>query len=360
VSGGGERVAKSVSEGLAASGHDVTVHTSSYDKTKKESNINNVRVCRCRSVASVGNTRFAPNQFIPNFSDTDIVHAHNTTPPGVISGYLHSRFTGSPLIITHHGNDRYVPEGSIIKKSSDYMYSELLLERILEYASIITLPSKTYASESQLIRKFSEKLEIIPNGVRTRMYNRPDLIETACEFLNISPNQDIVSFVGDIIPKKGPDLLVEAATSIDSEAIVVAGDGQMLDDLRENKPECVSLPGYVPEEVKIGLLNASKLLCLPSRIHTEVFPLVILEAYASGTPVVTSDLGTFSDIVSEKCGRRVPRDNATALATTVNNLLLDSERLEMMSKAAREESIKYEWKNLIERYESIFLENLHS
>lgn len=353
VSGGGERVARSLAEAHAARGHEVTVYTAS-DRSPSRTRRNGVDVIRRRSIARIGDTSVAPGQFVPSRRQVDVVHVHNTTPPGVISGYLHARTVDAPLVLTHHGNDRYVPDGSLLKRALDYLYAERLLDHVLNAADHITIPSLPYLQESERLRRLGSKVSEIPNGIDVERYDRPETATSVADTFEVDPDDTLVLFVGDLIPKKGPDLLVEAATALDETTFVVAGDGDMLADLRRDAPDCVRLPGYVSEAQKIALLNRADLFCLPSRTRTEVFPLVILEAYASRTPVITSDLGTFDGLVTDETGARFEHDDVEDLVATIRDLSSSPQTTREKATKAREAAEQYQWPAIAERYETAF------
>ncbi|TVT94428.1 glycosyltransferase family 4 protein [Haloferax volcanii] len=334
ISGGGEKVARLVSEGLVEKGHEVTVYTAS-NGSPSQSIHNGVRVVRYRRMGSIGRTSVAPKQFVPEFDDADVIHIHNTTPPGVFSGLLHSYTSGSPAILTHHGTDRYVPEGSIIKRTLNYLYAEVFLEPILSNVDAITIPTTAYLSESPTIEKYRGKVIEVPNGISTEKYYNPELGNKADEIFNICSDNFVVAFIGDLIPKKGPDMLVEVADQFDQVSFIIAGDGPMIDKLRQRAPKNTKIPGYISDEEKIALLNRADAFCLPSRNHTEVFPLVFLEAFAAGTPVITSDLGTFDNIVTQDVGVRFQRGNKSGLSSCIHQLANSQQEKDRLSAAAK-------------------------
>ena len=353
VSGGGERVAKSVSKELANRGHEVSVYTAAAGASERYYE-DGVEVVRFRSLARIGETSVSPRQFLPIPDAADLIHVHNTTPPGVISGYLHSTRVGAPMVLTHHGNDRYVPNGSPIKRVLDYVYAEIMLDYILQRSAGISLPSETYLTESERLQRVQNKIRTIPNGIDISRYDRPETETQAEATFGLCSDDDVVVFLGDMIPKKGPDLLVDAANHLENVTVIVAGSGPLVKQCRDVATDSVILPGYISEETKIALLNRADLFCLPSRTHTEVFPLVLLEAYASRTPVVASDLGTFEGLIDETTGRYFPRDESTALAETISTLLSDKEKRTELSAGARKAAEDYRWPEIAKRYESMF------
>jgi glycosyltransferase involved in cell wall biosynthesis len=268
---------------------------------------------------------------------------------------MHAAAVDAPLVVTHHGNDQYVPTGSPIKRAADYFYANVLLDPILRITDRITLPSLAYLRSSSRLSRYEDKITEIPNGIYPEQYDRPDLAERANKKFGLSPADDLVFFVGNLIPKKGPDLLVEAAKNLpEGTRVVIAGSGPLLETLRNRSPEMVSLPGYVSEDDKIALYNRADVFCLPSRTRTEVFPLVVLEAYASRTPVVASDLETFDPFVKSDTDRRFESENIGALRAVIENLLSSEEDRSRLGQNARRTAQSYQWEEIVTEYETLF------
>jgi glycosyltransferase involved in cell wall biosynthesis len=355
VSGGGERVAYRISRELAERGHEITVFTASSGRSSVSFE-DGMRVVRYGSIGSIGNTSVAPRQFFPEFGSTDVIHVHNTTPPGVISGLLHSAVVDAPVVLTHHGNDRFVADGTVLKMALDYAYAELALDHILKRVDLITIPSMSYVEGSNRLSYHDSKLVEIPNGIDTDELYSPESATFAAEAFDLDPDLPLIFFIGDMIQKKGPDVLVEAATQFGGDAqFVIAGNGALLEDLSEYADEHILLPGYISEKEKIALFNRADMFCLPSRTHTEVFPLVVLEAYASATPVLASDLATFDRFVIDGVtGLRFQTDNAQKLSACINRLIDSPEELHTLSKNAQQTAENYEWNTIIDQYETAF------
>lgn len=348
---GGERVAKRVSEALSEMGHSVTVYTGGEPKTDYQRGIT---VNRSKPRAVVGKTPVSLSQLTPPKKNPDVIHIHNTTPTGMLSGYLHHKRSGAPIVITHHGKDRvYVPEGaSFIKKYADIPYSTTILPTIFEAAEVVTVPSPSYALESPLLQRYDdEKLVYIPNGINK---------ETVSQFrdarkANIGGDLPVVLYLGDVIGKKGPLDLLEAHSEMSNNThLVIAGKGEQLDEVRKTASGNVSVLGYVSERRKRELFTRADVYCLPSRVPTEVFPLTFLEAYATSTPLVTSDLKTFEPFI-EGCnaGVMAKRQNTTDLADKLDQVISDDPLRRNMSENSGDSIRDYYWQDIYREYETI-------
>ena len=115
-----------------------------------------------------------------------------------------------------------------------------------------------------------------------------------------------ILFVGRMVEKKAPLLLVEAfaalRTRMPDAELVMIGDGPLLPEVRKRANILgvpITLPGPCGAKAVIEHLSRARVLCLPSVTATngdaEGFPLVTLEAQACGVPVVTSALGAATE-----------------------------------------------------------------
>ena len=159
------------------------------------------------------------------------------------------------------------------------------------------------------------------DGIRFQIRDR----RQAREALDLPVDRRIVCFVGNLVPVKGPDVLVEAIARMDQQClsslhVVFVGDGELNNRLR-TRCDQLGLSGHVrfaglraPDEIPLWMA-AADVLCLPSR--REGCPNVVLEALASGRPVVASNVGGVPDLLTEKNGVLVLPDDPTRLAAAL-------------------------------------------
>lgn len=149
------------------------------------------------------------------------------------------------------------------------------------------------------LTKFS-KLKLLEGGVpEEKLYVRPNFIDASA----VSPapgTGDYVLYLGRLSPEKGVWTLLRAFEQLRGVPLKIVGTGPLESDLREHVEEKglknISLMGFKAGKEKWELLRNSRFVVLPSEWY-EAFPMVILEAYAVGKPVVASDLGGLPDIV---------------------------------------------------------------
>lgn len=138
--------------------------------------------------------------------------------------------------------------------------------------------------------------------------------------------EPLVASVGALIPRKGHDLTIRAVASLPGVGLRIAGEGPERARLERLIAELgvgyrVELLGSIPHADLPPLLAAADVLALPS--SSEGLANAWVEALASGTPVVTCDIGGARDMIDRpEAGRIVPRE-AAAIAAAIADLLAD-------------------------------------
>ncbi len=138
-------------------------------------------------------------------------------------------------------------------------------------------------------------------------------------------------FVGRLEQSKGVDVLLEA---IGEHPLVVAGDGPLRATLEASAPANVSFVGQRSRDEIDELMRSARALVVPSTWY-EGFPMVVLEAFAAGTPVIASDLGALAEVVPGPVGWRVPPADPVALRATLDQVIADPTDAERRGAAAR-------------------------
>jgi phosphatidylinositol alpha-mannosyltransferase len=128
--------------------------------------------------------------------------------------------------------------------------------------------------------------------------------------------------------------------------LLVAGPGDA-DDVREAVPpslrDRVELLGLVPEDVKPSVFASGTVYCAP-HTHGESFGIVLVEAMATGTPVVASDLEAFRRVLLDgRAGVLVPVADPAALAAGLAQLLREPARRAALAERARAAVAPYDW-----------------
>jgi glycosyltransferase involved in cell wall biosynthesis len=168
----------------------------------------------------------------------------------------------------------------------------------------------------------SERIRMIPSAVD------PDALRARRERalvrreLGVEDDSCCLLVLARLSRRKGIDVLLDAMARLESQPVLwVAGDGEERVALEEQARR-LALPRVRflgPREDKACLLAACDVVVMPSR--AEGLGVAALEAMACGRPVVASRVGGLVDLVDEATGRRVPPDDAGALAGALDALV---------------------------------------
>jgi phosphatidylinositol alpha-mannosyltransferase len=205
-------------------------------------------------------------------------------------------------------------------------------------------------------RHFPGEYEILPNGIEADRFlvpcSRPSSLAGARRY---------VLYVGRLEPRKGVAHLVRAMPAIQRRVadvmLAVVGDGPdrvALTQLARDVGAAVHFAGRVPDEALPAYFQAAEVVCAPA-LGGESFGIVLLEAMASGTPVVASRIEGYEALAGRsECAKLVPPGDADALATAAIGLLESEERRRMIRAEAIALARQYDWQTLAPRLESIY------
>ena len=282
--------------------------------------------------------------------DRTIVHVHGWAKALSPSIAPAIRNSGLPAIFTLHDYFMFCPTGGFY----DYNAHELCTRKPLGLSCLVTncdavsYPRKIWRSArlamanglvglregfSDFICISNVQREIIapylPKGARVHAISNPVATD------DLGPKADPVSgemiFVGRISPEKGPLLFAEAARKIGLVPTFV-GDGPAATELREKYPEARILGWQKPEDARKAL-RAARALVFPSRWY-EGQPLTVLEAKASGTPIIVSDVcAGREEIIDGETGLWFKFGDADDLARALT-MMQDDAVVRKMSNAA--------------------------
>ena len=165
---------------------------------------------------------------------------------------------------------------------------------------------------------------------------------------NASRARPAALFVGRLVPEKGVSLILEVAAHLHSEGVDVefwfAGEGPLEKQLAESRDAGLPLTilGHLDAVGLADVYRKAELLILPSiaeRGWEELFGITLVEAFASGLPVIASDCVGPREIVDpERTGLLIPQGDAQALERAVKRLLADEPLRRKMAGECRREA----------------------
>jgi glycosyltransferase involved in cell wall biosynthesis len=238
-----------------------------------------------------------------------------------------------------HLADGRLPVVAIAQGTDVHQYLRMTARRgvILKYlprASAVITRSRELSHLLAAAGFPSAKLHTIYNGVSHETFQPRDQALARRE-ADLPADTRIILFVGNFYAVKNPLLLIRAVTKLGSGILVMAGGGPL--ELRAkalalhvrsciaksmesaNEPRIIFPGRKTPPEIA-RLMNAADLLAVPSK--NEGVPNVILEAFASGLPVVASNVGGIPEVLNDPAlGRLVPPDDLPALSIALRDQL---------------------------------------
>jgi len=369
--GGAEIVAYYLANDMAQKGHEIKVFTTSVDSKSSIEKCNNVEIYRYGTNLKIEKGSFSLNLFWkPLKYNVDVVHTHFTTPSADLAALSYVKMKKVPFVVTYHG-DAQENYGRFIRRVAVFIHNGFLLEKVLSRADVIISPSEYYINESRFLGKYRDKIVVISNGININDFNVKLSKEECREKLELPPiDTNIILFVGNLIPYKGPEVLIKALPRIVREVpdteLVFVGSGKMRDELGKLAEKIgiknhLKFAGFVEESMKPLYYKAADIFALPSTLNTEVFPIVLLEASAAGLPMVVSDLNTFKCIIEEGYnGLFTKRGDEKSLADAIVYLLENEDIRGKMGKNARKKVENYSWDRIAKETEKVYYEVLSS
>jgi len=207
-----------------------------------------------------------------------------------------------------------------------------------------------------------EYLEEVIEGVD--MYTVPNGIELSTYDIKSTQKRDpaTILFIGRLEKRKGPRLLLEAFIELKLKnpdyKLILAGDGPERERLhkmiKDNKVTNVEMPGFINEDYKKQLLETATVACYPA-IYGESFGIVLLEAMASGIPVVAGNNPGYSSVMK---GRGtiglVNAENTDELADRIELFMKDKDICTLLSEWGVEYVKQFDYSHIVDKYEEVY------
>jgi glycosyltransferase involved in cell wall biosynthesis len=252
----------------------------------------------------------------------NVVHFRGLFSLSTIIGSFFARRLGKPYIVSPVGDripswkERTAVSNGWIK----YVYSRLLISPTLKGAAHIECTSEMERDQVTVQLNLPEaRVGVIPNGVDIASYATPAARALLEIKLGIKPETTPFLYLGRLSKEKALEFLIAAWENVIRQrkhsVLVMAGGneinaayvellkGQVRSSWFSNS---VLFPGSVSGELKNALLQHSCCLLLPS--YRESFGNVVLEALASGTPVLASEGTPWKCLPAKGCGHWLPWD----------------------------------------------------
>jgi glycosyltransferase involved in cell wall biosynthesis len=274
----------------------------------------------------------------------DIIHVYDYPwVQGFVGSYIAKKY-GKRSVQTTFGEVVPHVEELVQHDAVGKLYTSLVSTILKEFDRVITL-SRHCAQELQTVGISADKVRIIGYGIDIRKYSTANDGRKVREDLGIG-SRPMVFFLGHIRPRKGPQILLESiphiARSLPDVLVVFAGpDLGILAQLQERvsnlhmEKNVLFLPAQSDDRI-VGLYAACDVFAFPTCTPIECLGLSMVQAMASGKPVVGSNIDGIPEvIVDNETGFLVQPANERELGERLLQLLQDGGLRENMGRAGR-------------------------
>jgi glycosyltransferase involved in cell wall biosynthesis len=299
--------------------------------------------------------------FLETVKSNDLIHVHgHPYLSSLIAAKIAKRYS-KPLVLTQHNT--FIEYNNIwdtVEKLNDLAVGK----QVLKEADKIIAVSNATKNYVLSLGADPEKVRVIHNGVDLERFKPlPRVKEEMRKKLGIPQDTVVALTVRRLVYKNGIDTLLasaEIAVKKNPKLVFVAvGKGPDFEDVKEKIVQLgmqgkFKLTGFVPDEDLPRYYNVADLFALPSK-SGEGLPLVALEAMACGLPVIATNVGGTSEVMSEDYGKLVPPNSPDSLAEAI--LEFSREDLAVLTKGLRKMmEQKYSWDKNVEKLCEIYEE----
>lgn len=373
VSGGEDTVVENEKNLLLDNGHEVIMYTRHNDEIKKKNLIGKL-LLPIETIFSMKTYRDVKK--IIKEERIDIVHVHNTLPLVSPSVYYAAKHCNIPVVQTVH-NFRLLCPGATFTRN------DKICEDCVQKSLLCAIKNKCYRNSA--IQSFISTFNLWFHRL-IGTYNKVDGYIALTEFnktklsniieeekIFIKPNftknlgelkgncGKYFLYLGRLNKVKGINFLIEAWGSINKKDLLIIGNGEEKPQIemyiKNNNLNNVKLLGYKKRQEVKELIDNAIAIIVPSQWY-EPFGMVVIEAFERGKPVIGSNLGAISSIISNgENGLLFDYNNKQDLINKIK-LCCNEEFLNNSSlKARRSFENKYtddiNYKMLMKIYESI-------
>tara|TARA_B100000029_G_scaffold172020_1_gene168415 strand:+ start:26505 stop:27605 length:1101 start_codon:yes stop_codon:yes gene_type:complete len=300
---------------------------------------------KINSAGSKSEITFSPfiNNKIKNLIreyDPDIIHIHEPFAGSLpISFLLNSQ---SKNIATFHSN-----QGTNLYKFGLNKIFKPLDEKL----NVRIAVSKT--AKHFINTYFQNTYKIIPNGINV------DFFKNATPIDEIKDDKLNIIFIGRNDPRKGLKILISTLQKyIFDFPVRLIILGNKITNLKIDNVDILN-PGFVNENSKAKYLQSSDILCAPS-LEKESFGIILLEAMASNTAIIASDIEGYNEIITNNVnGLLIEPNNINQLAQSIKRLHADKNQKQKLISNANSHMKNLNWDNISDKIINIYKNTLN-
>ncbi len=362
--GGLETIAYTTAKKLYESGeYKVSVITTNYDGTGyKKENIDGMVVHRLPIWFKLSNT---PINFMWFFwikrifreEKTNIIHTHSPVPFMVDIAVRIAKNNKIPAIVTYHSGS--MKKDSWLLDPIIYLYEEYFLRKLFRIATAVVTVHKAFMNKNY--PEVALKTHFIPTGVDLERFRKKPFVKEALK----------VTFIGRIEHSskwKGISQLLEAMAMVLKEIpnarLELVGSGDALDLYRKQAKDLgidksVSILGQKHGSELVDIYEKTSVVVLPSISDSEAFSVTLVEAMASGRPIIGTNIGGTPQVIeNEKNGLLIEPKNPQALSNAILRILNNPDFAKQLGDEGALRSREFSWDIQVSKYNALLKEIL--
>lgn len=296
-----------LANGLRNQGHQVTIFAPTYENQVEEEGVFRYKTLLSHFVGGI----VLPNPIDPEIEKEferqqfDVIHVHHPFLIGRTARYLSKKYN-IPLVFTYH--TRYEQYLHYVKGMEHFKWIvPLYLKPFIRKCDFVIAPTRSI--EDYLMKTYAgveEKIGILPTGINQKDFEVPEYrVNRLRKAYGIHNDETLFLFVSRIAKEKNIDFLINCIDCLKKKTdkpfkVLFVGDGPQLRELEEDVRKrgidnIVIFAGRVPNEDTSVYYKAADAFIFSSKTETQ--GIVILEALASGTPVLAIKATGVSDLV---------------------------------------------------------------
>jgi glycosyltransferase involved in cell wall biosynthesis len=229
-----------------------------------------------------------------------------------------------PVVHTFHGHLLDDPEFSGFKSKVIIAIERMLAKKSAKLVTVGEIVGQELLQHHIGIKE--QYTSIAPGVVALKITERSEALKN-CGL--VDNGQPIIGWIARVTGVKNPMRALDVARAIPNAQFVIAGGGDLLEDVKAAAPANVSVIGWARAE---DLFGAAEIILSTS--ENEGMPIALIEAQLAGKPVVATDVGSVSEVIANHETGLVTNKNPQSLTTAVNTLLADTAKRKAMGTLA--------------------------
>ena len=327
IRGGVEKVMESLTEGISARGICCDMLCASFDgqKALQVIPLNEYgRIFVVPTWKQAAGTMLAPRMISwlrAHAGDYDLIDIHHPDPMAALALRL-SGFRG-PVVLHWHSD--------IVSQRVLLAFYQPLQRWLIRRADRIVGTTPVYVHQSPALARVQDKCTAVPIGINPIVCDP----ERAAAIRSRHEGKTLLLSIGRLVPYKGYSYLIAAMKHLPNDChLLLVGEGPLRVELEaqiasEGLQDRITLAGRLSDEDVAACFGACDLFVLSSRLKTEAFGIVQIEAMSCGKPVVATRIpgsGVAWVNADGVSGRNAAPEDAEDLARAIREVLRDKDR----------------------------------